>query len=269
MTAAIFGVHNATFLNYETKVPIFRSDIITAVAINDTGDLVAREGGSLDYAIEHFQARKQIEIQVTSKEWRAGLYQIAAGAKVVNLSPANSNVVLLSSKNAVMDFTFEDTNAGSLYWGSFALIYNGTAWDLYLLEDSASNLEYNENSLQLGSALALSSTAAHLGNGVSAKYDTGYTTPEEGDYILFSVSPKTPVSFSASVSQGDRRPYVSGLFACESQGDLATVYIPKMRCSSGLPINMNEKADNENQITFMASLENRTSEIWKLTQRAS
>ena len=123
MTAAAFGVHSATFLNAVSKIPLLRTDIISALTITDSGDLVAREGGSFSYPIEHFQARKGVEVQLTAKNWLPGLYQIAAGATVSQLVDIanNSQVVTYQSKNALFDFTFENTNAASLNWGAFRL----------------------------------------------------------------------------------------------------------------------------------------------------
>ena len=272
MTAAAFGVHAATFLNADTKIPLLRTDIISALTITDGGDLVGRRGSDYDYDIEHFQGPKTIEVQLTAKNWLPGLYQIAAGATVSQLAniASDSQVVTYQSKNAIFDLTFEIANAASLSWGSFALVYNGAKWDLYLLENALNDIDFNALTLKVGSELTLSAAASHLGNGVSAAYDAAYTTPEEGDYIVFSVVPEDAAAiqaYTASVAQGARRPYVSGIFAAEAQGSLLTIHVPRMKCSSGIPFALNDKTDNEYQLTFMGSALKKGDKLWEIVQK--
>lgn len=365
-----FGCHQAALLKNENgiKTPLVATRKITSININDTGDLVERRGGSLDYATEHFQGPKQAEIQITSKEWFAELLNVATGGLVSRLTD-NPNIKVIDSRNALMTIDYPMTNPGAkatatfndedgtatirftakeigtdgnditvaitknvasadyvikrgvvtetystvaiadaattlaastlvdvevlstakepetavatnlaggldkvnnttdAFFGTFMLRFNGQNWDLYLLDDSDTSLRANYD-LKFGQSLNLQAgNVVNLGIGLTAQLDNNYN-PAENDYVIFTLIPDRADiirSWRLKVSQGDRRPYVSLVASAESQGDLVNIYVPKMKCSSGLPMTLAEKTDNEFQLTFMTSLESDTGSPYEVT----
>lgn len=253
----VFGVNKVVGLDFLTKRPLFVSELLTSVALNDSGDLVEQRAGAVRYPVAHYEAARSLECQLTGKDFSLGLIQACTGHKSTSIANTASSVVSIDKKNAELTYSFVDANKAALSWGTYVLLYDGTNWEVFLVEDSVAKKNINlmaDASLKISDA-TITGTATHLGNGVSAVLEGSYT-PEAGDYDVIQVYPADPTATSAYMIQAQEaseRPYVSLVMAAEKQGSLKSIVVPKAKCSSGFPHNFNEAVPNEYQITFMVS----------------
>ena len=263
---ALYGCHQAAFLDADNLSPLAITDLVTAVSVVNGGDLVAREGGSYRFPLEYFEGRNTVEIQVTLKKWAPEFYRIAAGARTIeesNFKTANIVETVESKGGGTgLEFDFNDTSNGVPVFGYYLARFKETSgsdhkFDFFMVgsPQGAELEDGQEFAFKLDETI--STSASDIGNGLTAKLGASYT-PSEGDSLLVRVHPAEPGALRASYSSigdRDRRPYVSGIFSAEStEGILFQIHIPKMKCSSGIPFTMNEKTDNEYQLTFMACL---------------
>lgn len=264
---ALFGCHMSTFQSRATKLPLGKTSLIKSIAVNLGGDLLPYEAGNIDYAKEHFEGRKSCEITLGGIDYAPVIYNVALGANIAQLASIASTTTIqeLDKKNTQITLATDPDAVASLFFGTFALYYNGTGWDHYVLDDSGSIKLIGGTDLNIG-PFAIPVTVSggstpdpiSIGNGLTAilPLATEYT-PAEGDFYSYRVIPANPAAqraFQVTVQDRQRRPSVTGYFAAESQGSLFSIRIPKMKCSSGLPINLTEKTVGEWQISFMASL---------------
>lgn len=259
---SLFGVHRAVFLNYETKIPIISSRIVTALAINDTGDLTPREGGSWQYPLHHFENRKSIEIQATFKDWRPEFINLATGGAVTK--NATSAAAIQSLDNVGTDLEFTAIASSVQVFGTYLLSYGGATdkWSLYLL-DSTPTVPKLTNGTLVEAGIDLSTSDTDLNIGFNCKLATDYT-PAAGQRLVFRALPGDGADdHTLVVDQNSRRPFVSATFVAEQQQQAVTIEVNKMICSSGFPVTMNEKTDNEFQLTFMASQGEGDSWAWR------
>ena len=257
---ALYGCHQAAFLDYKTLQPLAISDLITAIAVTQAGDLVPREGGSHRFALDHFEGRNTLEVQVTLKTWAAEFYRIAAGAVTTEIenfkTAASQETVQTVGGGAGLEIEFNSTSNGYPVFGYYLGEYDGTNWQFYMVGSPQNAVLEDGERFLIKSDHTVTTSSTDIGNGLAVKLGTGYTAAE-GDAILFRVHPAEPGAIRAyysSVMDTGRRPYVSGIFSAESaEGSLFQIHVPKMKCSSGIPFTMTEKTDNEYQLTFMAS----------------
>lgn len=268
--SALFGCHEAVFLDAVTNTPLAITDLVSTVSINNTGDLVERRGGSHRMPLEHFEAANSVEVQITLKKWAAEFLQISTGAvsrKITDVTTATTiETVKTSGGGAGVTVTSEDEDNGTPVFGYHLLQYDATAskWIHSLVGSPENPNRILGSEFALADAHTLTTTEEKLGFGLDAKIESGYT-PAAGDSILFRVIPENPdalTAYYASITDKQRRPYIQGIFSAESaEGILYTIRVPKMKCSSGLPVTMTEKTDAEYQLTFMASLVDRNTPI--------
>ena len=259
MSKSIFGVASAAFLDVSTKEPLIKTNLITACALNVTGELIPRSGGNMQFNLESFQNMTDAQIQLTIKDWHPTIYDIALGSESERVALTNANIatveeISVDASDITLAAESDATKAALAINGKFLLRFDGTDWKLFILEDQRRSQIYDVDSLQVGGDLTLSTAASSLGNGFTAALDAGYT-PAEGDYVIFSTFiAGGGETYVTRLQEGKLRPYVGIVLAAEMQGDYFNIYAPRAKCSSGVPFAMNERADNEYQLTFDLSL---------------
>ena len=265
----VFGVNKVVGLNFRTKQPIFVSELLTSVTFNDTGELVGQMAGRIKYPLAHYEGPKSLELQFTGKDFSAGLIQACTGHSVTNIDSDSNKLQEIDSKNAKLTLAFDAGNMASLFYGSFALVYNGTDWDHYLVEDSIvrNRLTIDKATLTLGSfnIPGHDQSAISLSNGLTGLLAESYV-PAAGDFYLYQIFPTNAdalAQYQITANQNSQRPYVSLIIAAENQANSKSIYIPKARCSSGFPHNFNENTPNEFQVSFMCS-QDADGELYKI-----
>lgn len=272
-TGTVFGVSKVVGLNYQTKRPIFSTELLTSMGVNDAGELVAQRAGRVKYPLGHYESEKSCEIQFTGKEYSMGLVQACTGHKITNIDSSANQVETLDSKNANLVLAIDGDNTSSLFYGTYAIVYNATStkWDIYLLDDSVVRRRLAvDTNLNIGDVTIAAHGGAggpvHIGIGLTAILAENYV-PADGDYQIIQIFPTdadATAAYIVDATEDSRRPYISLVVAAESQANLKSIYIPKVKCSSGFPHNFNENTANEYQITFMASLTPELRRIFKI-----
>ena len=274
---ALFGCHEAVFLDYVTKAPLIRSRLVTNISVTQSGELTERTGGSLRFPLAHFENRGSLEIQLTLKDWEAALYRIACGAQTTDISTIATAATIVEESfagdaaagNLVLT---ADGTSGTPLFGYYRLSFDGTKWSMELIGSPDDPVTISGSDFVLAEEPTgdITTTAADFGStGFKLKLGDAYTA-KAGDAVTFRVFPTNKAALAAHYTQirdGDRKPYVSAIFSAEGkEGHLFNIYIERMKCSSGLPVTMAEKTDNEYQLSFMASVEDRTQPLWEINQ---
>lgn len=268
---ASFGIHSVCAYNPETRIPYGIMKVLGSLTLNNQGEQIPLNGGSLLYPWKVEKGAITTEGNFVTREIPNWSFTALQGSEpTVNSAEANGNVdtpinVKGSSVIAATGIASVSVKSGeeaNVKTGIFVIkAVSATTVDVYSMSDSGfkrgSNLAYVDDTLKITSSPLTITTGSPVeipNTGLEITGGAGTIAMTEGDTAMYAARSQNTRSTVVKVgASGETIPDVGLFCAAQEQGTGEMIFLDIFRAAvSGFPMSMTEKAWAEADISFQA-----------------
>ena len=281
----IYGVHSATPYDRTTGLPYGTMEVLGGSSFSLAGELAELNGGSTKFPVAVEDTVISAELSLKPKEYPEFLFELFLGkAPTKNVAEANGNASALVNKNgaSVFDGTTGIASVGvkagsesDLKTGSYVIeAVSATTVMVYCLSSvdfgRGTSVTYENDDLEIIASpltITASGTVDIPNFGLELTGGSGTIGMTIGDTATFEVRSINQGSIEVTVGgSSDVYPEFGLIAMSQKRGNGALVELDIFRLKAiGLPLNLEEKAFSEAEITAKAFYDAEKNGVFKTT----